>query len=64
VRRVEVLKFPPVISVQEGEAERQRRWDVVQRARFECWKVGLNMRDGKGFVFRVGERCVEIEQDG
>jgi hypothetical protein len=63
VRRIEVLKFPPVMSMREAEGERQQRWDVVQRARFEAWRVGVGVRDGEGFVFRIGERGVEIEQD-
>lgn len=66
VRRVEVLPFAPGISVEEAERERDRRWDVVKRGRFECWKVGLGReekgkgKEGEGFVFRVG-RGVEIE---
>jgi hypothetical protein len=60
---VEVLKFAPAISIEEAEAERQQRWDVVIRARFECWKVGPGVREGEGFVFRVGERGVEVESE-
>jgi hypothetical protein len=63
VRRVKVLKFAPAISIEEAEAERQQRWDVVIRARFECWKVGQGVRDGEGFVFSVGERGVEVESE-
>jgi len=62
VRRVEVLKFAPAVSIEEAEAERAQRWDVVQRGRFECWKVGIGIKDGEGFVFRVGERGVEFER--
>lgn len=62
VRRVEVLKFAPALSVEEAEAERAQRWGVVQKERFECSKVGVGVRDGEGFVFRVGERGVEIER--
>jgi hypothetical protein len=31
VRRVEVLKFAPALSVEEAEVEKNQRWDVVQR---------------------------------
>ncbi|KAF2125877.1 hypothetical protein P153DRAFT_389327 [Dothidotthia symphoricarpi CBS 119687] len=51
VRRVDVLKFAPGISVEGAEAERQQRWEVVRRGRFSCWRVG---REGEGFVFLVG----------
>ncbi|CAO2653324.1 Nn.00g027350.m01.CDS01 [Neocucurbitaria sp. VM-36] len=64
VRRVEVLKFAPAISVEEAEAERQQRWEVVSRGRFECWKVGVGVGDGEGFVFRVGRRGVVLEERG
>jgi hypothetical protein len=57
-----VLNFAPAISVEEAEAEKARRWNVVQRGRFECWKVGMGIKDGEGFVFRVDERGVEVEQ--
>lgn len=60
VRRVEVLKFVPGMSAEEAEAGREKRWEVVARGRFECWRVGRD--GGKGFVFRVG-RCVEVERD-
>jgi hypothetical protein len=61
VRRVEVLKFAPALSVEEAEAEKRQRWDVVSRGRFEVWKVGVGVRDGEGFVFKVvdGGICVE-----
>lgn len=62
VRRVEVLKFAPAISVEEAEAERARRWDVMKMGRFECWKVGMGVKDGEGFVFKVREMGVEIEK--
>jgi hypothetical protein len=62
VRKVEVLKFAPMVSVEGAEAERKQRWEVVQRGRFECWKVGMGVRDGERFVFRVGEKGVEIER--
>jgi hypothetical protein len=62
IRRVEVLKFAPAISIEEAEAERARRWDVVQKGRFECWKVGAGVRDSEGFVFRIGQAGVEIEE--
>lgn len=56
-----MVKFAPAISVEEAEAERAQRWEVVKKGRFECWKVG---RDAEGFVFRVGERGVEVEREG
>ncbi|KAF1843116.1 uncharacterized protein K460DRAFT_139779 [Cucurbitaria berberidis CBS 394.84] len=62
IRRVEVLKFAPAISVEEAEAERQQRWEVVSRARFECWKVGVGVKDGEGFLFSVGRRGVVVER--
>ena len=66
VRRVEVLKFAPEMSVEQAEAERGQRWDVVQRARFECWKVGAGAWEGRGegIVFRVGTCGVEVEGEG
>jgi hypothetical protein len=64
VRRVEVLKFAPAMSVEEAEAERAQRWDVVRKGRFECWKVGLGSRESEGFVFRVGDRRVDVEREG
>ncbi|KAF1919071.1 hypothetical protein BDU57DRAFT_536096 [Ampelomyces quisqualis] len=63
VRRVQVLKFAPAISVEEAEAERAQRWDVVSKGRFECWKVGVGARDTEGFVFRVCDRGVNVEGD-
>ncbi|KAI4658754.1 uncharacterized protein J4E79_006513 [Alternaria viburni] len=63
VRRVDVLKFAPGISVEDAEKERVQRWEVVGRGRFECWRVGVGARDGEGFVFRVG-KGVEMERDG
>ncbi|KAF1972039.1 hypothetical protein BU23DRAFT_581235 [Bimuria novae-zelandiae CBS 107.79] len=62
VRRVEVLKFAPWVSVEEAEGERGQRWEVVSRGRFEAWKVGVG-REGEGFVFRVGDG-VRIEREG
>jgi hypothetical protein len=63
VRRVDVLKFAPAISLEEAEKERVQRWEVVSRGQFECWRVGAGVRDGEGIVFRVG-RGIEIERDG
>lgn len=63
VRRVGVVKFKPQVSVEEAEAERAQRWDVVRRGRFECWKVGVGSKDGEGFVFRVGEKGVDVERE-
>jgi hypothetical protein len=60
VSRVEVLRFAPAVSIEEAEAERQQRWEVVNRGQFECWKVGPGVRDGEGFVFRVAQG-VEVE---
>lgn len=62
IRRVEVLKFAPAISVEEADGEGARRWDVVKRGRSECWKVGMGIKGGEGFVFRVGEMGVEVER--
>jgi hypothetical protein len=64
IRRVEVLRFAPALSVAEAEVERAQRWDVVQKGRFEVWKVGVGVGDGEGFVFRVGETGVEVEREG
>jgi hypothetical protein len=58
VRRVEVGRFRAGVSVEEAEAERGARWEVVRRGRFECWRVGAEGR----FVFRVCERGVEVER--
>jgi len=65
VRRVEVLKFAAAISMEEAEAERLQRWEVVKKGRFECWKVGAGARgEGEGFVFRVGGKGrVETERE-
>jgi len=63
VRRVDVLKFAPGISVEDAEKESVQRWEVVSRGRFECWRVGVGARDGEGFVFRVG-KGIEMERDG
>ena len=63
VRRVDVVKFAPGISVEDAEKERVQRWEVVSRGRFECWRVGVGARDGEGFVFRVG-KGIEMERDG
>lgn len=68
VRRVEVLRFAPEISVEEAERERGQRWGVVKRGRFECRKVSgvgdvkNKENDGGGFVFRVREG-VEVEKE-
>lgn len=62
VRRVEVLKFAPAISVEQAEGERTQRWKVVQRGRFEAWRVGQG-RNGEGFVYRVGDG-VMVEREG
>lgn len=61
LRRLEVIRFAPTISVDEAEAERQQRWEVVGRGRFECCKVGIGVKDDEGFMFRVGNG-VEIEK--
>ncbi|KAF2249456.1 hypothetical protein BU26DRAFT_484873 [Trematosphaeria pertusa] len=61
VRRVEVLKFAPGVSVEDAEAERRQRWEIVARGRFEAWRVGHGAGESEGFVFRVG-KGVEIER--
>ncbi|KAG9201684.1 hypothetical protein G6514_005493 [Epicoccum nigrum] len=79
VRRVEVVRFAPEMSVEQAEGEKGQRGEVVRRGRFEAWKVGgtatatatatglgLGLGRGQqaaeGFVFRVGERGVEMER--
>jgi hypothetical protein len=64
VRRVEVLRFAPALSVEEAEVERAQRWDVVRKGHFECWKVGVGAREGDRFVFRVDDAGVEVEKEG
>ncbi|KAF2845906.1 hypothetical protein T440DRAFT_472375 [Plenodomus tracheiphilus IPT5] len=54
LRRLEVIKFTPAISVDDAEAERQQRWDVVSKRCFECWRVGTELKGAEGFVFTVG----------
>lgn len=54
-----MLRFAPAISVEQAEAERQQRWNIVQNGRFECWRVGS---DGEGFVFRVWGKGVDVER--
>ncbi|KAF2686105.1 hypothetical protein K458DRAFT_387118 [Lentithecium fluviatile CBS 122367] len=72
VRRVEVVKFAPGMCVEEAEGERRKRWDIVERGRFEVWRVRPGAgpggggkekgKEGEGFVFRVGGG-VEIERE-
>lgn len=64
VRKLQVLKFAPEMSVSQAEAEKEQRWEVASRGRFECWKVGAGARDGEGegFVFRVGTYGVDVER--
>ena len=66
VRRVEVVKFAPEMSVEQAEGEKGQRGEIVRRGRFEVWKVstGPGQEAGERFVFRVGERGVEIERGG
>lgn len=62
VRRVEVLRFAPEMGIEQARAEGAQRWEVVQRGRFEVWKVGTGAGgEGEGFVFRVGAHGVEVE---
>ena len=61
LRRVDVLKFAAESSVEDAEAEKAKRWEVASRARFECWRVGLDARSSGGFVFRVGS-AVDMER--
>ncbi|KAF2729177.1 hypothetical protein EJ04DRAFT_528001 [Polyplosphaeria fusca] len=65
VRRVEVVRFAPGISVEEAGREAGERWEVVRRARFEVWRVGGRTEDGgEGFVFWVNDRGVGVERAG
>lgn len=63
LRRVEVLKFAPGLSIEEAEVERAQRWEVVARGRFECWKVGSGIKDWEGFTFRIRKNDVEVERE-
>lgn len=48
--------------MEDAERDRAKRWEVVQRKKFECFGVGGK---GEGFVFSVkGREGVEIEDDG
>ncbi|PVH96757.1 hypothetical protein DM02DRAFT_534595 [Periconia macrospinosa] len=63
VRRIDVPRFAPGISIEEAEAERELRWKVVERGRFEVWRVGA----GEAVVFRIrgaGDVVVEGGDDG
>lgn len=62
VRRVEVVKFAPGMSVDEAEAEREQRGEVVGRGRVEVRRVGSG-GEGEGVVIRVGQ-SVSVERDG
>jgi hypothetical protein len=65
VRRVEVVRFAPEMGVEQAQAEGAQRWEVVQRGRFEVWRVGGGPGgEGEGFVFRVGAQGVEVEREG
>ena len=65
VRRVEVVRFASEMGVEQAQAEGAQRWEVVQRGRSEVWKVGgSSVREGEGFVFRVGAQGVEVEREG
>lgn len=63
VRRAEVLKFAPTISIEEAEAEREQRWEVLRRGRFECWKVGTGVGEEEGFIFSITVASVCVEKD-
>ncbi|KAF9691004.1 hypothetical protein EKO04_011037 [Ascochyta lentis] len=72
VRRIEVVKFAPEMSIEQAEAEKGARWDVVRRGRFECWRVGGaglgprrhgNAGEEQGFVFCVGREGVSVERE-
>lgn len=65
VRRVEVVRFAPEMGVEQAQAEGAQRWEVVQRGRFEVWRVGGGSGgEAEGFVFRVGAEGVEVEREG
>lgn len=60
VRRLDVVRFAPGISVEEAEGERDRRWEAVCKGRIECWKVGG--REEEAVVLKAGREggiCVE-----
>lgn len=59
-----MVKFAQEMSVEQAEAEKGQRGEVVRRGRFEVWKVstGPGQEAGERFVFRVSERGVEIEK--
>ncbi|KAF2458550.1 hypothetical protein BDY21DRAFT_205691 [Lineolata rhizophorae] len=75
--RAAVPRFPAGISVQEAEAQRRMRQEVVERGRFVGWVVGggggremeerRGRGDGWGFEFVVdgeGVRVGNVEQGG
>ncbi|KAF2635738.1 hypothetical protein P280DRAFT_534726 [Massarina eburnea CBS 473.64] len=64
IRSVRVLPFAPCLSVDEAEADRAQRWDVVGRRRFEVWRVGAGGVGTEGFVFRVGRGVVVEKGEG
>jgi hypothetical protein len=64
IRRVEVVRFAPALSVVEAELERTHRWEVVRKGRFEVWKVGVGIQNGDGFVFKMDEVGVKVEREG
>jgi hypothetical protein len=62
VRRIDIIPFAPGRGVEEAERDRAARQEVVDRKRFEAWRVGD--RERRGFVFSVkGVEGVGIESN-
>ncbi|KAF9741905.1 hypothetical protein PMIN06_007982 [Paraphaeosphaeria minitans] len=63
VRRVEVVPFAPGMSVEEAEAERGQRGEVVSRGRVEVWRVGGGA-EKDGVVMKIGRGAVVEREEG
>ncbi len=73
VRRAETVKFAPAISLDQAEVERQQRWKVVSRGKFECGMsvlvrevvrdLGLELKNGESRWKRNGlaSKCIRCE---
>lgn len=66
VQRVAVRRFAPGMSVEGAWGERAMWWEVVQKGRFACERVGGGGREGGkgegGFVFCV-RKGVRVERE-